>query len=89
VQNDRELAPALALAGLTVPFAAANTILDDEQAAARSSFEFNEKDSTLSIEWSGAIVPGMADYLRTALDSGQRPWPRLAGCSAITSPMLR
>ena|SRR5215831_826048 len=58
----------IALAELTALFASANTKSDDEQAAASSSFEFNEKDGTLSIEWSGPIVPGVADYLRTALD---------------------
>jgi hypothetical protein len=36
--------------GAQVPFASANTKSDDEQTAACSSFEFNEKDGTLSIE---------------------------------------
>jgi membrane-bound ClpP family serine protease len=60
------LAAAVAIAALTLPLADANATSDDEQAS--SSLEFNEKDGTLSIEWSGPIVPGMADYLRGALD---------------------
>ena len=61
------LAAALAMAALTLPSAAANATPDEEQAAASSSLEFNKKDDTLNIEWSGPIAPGMADYLRTAL----------------------
>jgi hypothetical protein len=53
---------------LTLPLAAANATSDDEQAAASSSLEFNEKDGSLNMEWSGPILPGMADYLRAALD---------------------
>jgi hypothetical protein len=49
------LAAAVAIAALTLPVAAANATPDEEQAAARSSLEF-------------PIVPGMADYLRTAFD---------------------
>jgi membrane-bound ClpP family serine protease len=60
------LAAAVAIAALTLPLADANATSDDEQAS--SSLEFNEKDGTLSIEWSGPIVPGMADYLRGVLD---------------------
>jgi hypothetical protein len=41
---------------------------DEDKTASSSSFEFNEKDGTLRIEWSGPIVLGMADYLRGALD---------------------
>src|SRR5262249_38293493 len=40
-----------------------------DQEAPSSSVEFNKKDGTLSIKWSGPIVLGMADYLRTALDT--------------------
>src|SRR5262249_51693233 len=40
---------------------AAKATSDDEEAAASSSLEFNE--------WSGPILPGMADYLRAALDT--------------------
>jgi ATP-dependent protease ClpP protease subunit len=60
------LAAAVAIAPLTLPLADTDATSDDEQAS--SSFEFNEKDGTLSIAWSGPIVPGMADYLRAALD---------------------
>ena len=60
------LAVAVAIAALTLPLADANATSDDEQAS--SSLEFNEKDGTLSIEWSGPTVPGMADYLHTALN---------------------
>ena len=62
------LAAAVAIAALTLPVAAANATPDDEQAAASSSLEFDEKDGTLNIEWSGPILPGMEDYLRAALD---------------------
>jgi hypothetical protein len=50
---------------------------DEDETASSSSFEFNEKDGTLSIAWSGPIVPGMADYLRTArrCGNGRRPRP--------------
>jgi hypothetical protein len=50
------LAVAVAIAALTLPLADANATSDDEQAS--SSLEFNEKDGTLSIEWSGPTVPG-------------------------------
>jgi hypothetical protein len=60
------LAAAVATAALSLPLAAATAAEDEEWPS--SSFQFNEKDGTLIIEWSGPIVPGMADYLRTALD---------------------
>jgi hypothetical protein len=47
------LAAAVAIAPLTLPLADANVTSGDEQAGASSSFEFNEKDGTLSIAWSG------------------------------------
>jgi hypothetical protein len=61
------LAAAVAIAAIILPVAAATATPDEEQAAARSSLEFDKKDDTLNIEWS-PIVPGMAVYLRTALD---------------------
>jgi hypothetical protein len=61
------LVAAVVIAALTPALAAANATSDDEQAAS-SSLEFNKEDHTLNIEWSGPIVLGMADYLRTALD---------------------
>jgi hypothetical protein len=60
------LAGAVAIAPLTLSLADTDATSDDEQAS--SSFEFNETDRTLSIAWSGPIIPGMADDLRTALD---------------------
>jgi hypothetical protein len=62
------LAAAVAIAALTLPVATPAATPDEDETASSSSFEFNEKDGTLSIEWSGPIVPGMADYLRGALD---------------------
>src|SRR5262249_926635 len=62
------LRPAVAIVGLTLPLAGANAASDEDQEAPSSSVEFNKKDGTLSIKWSGPIVLGMADYLRTALD---------------------
>src|SRR2546428_2824553 len=62
------LAAVVVILALTLPLAAANATSDDEQAAASSSLEFNEKDGSLNMEWSGPILPGMADYLRAALD---------------------
>jgi hypothetical protein len=62
------LAAVAVILALTLPLAAANATSDDEQAAASSSLEFNEKDGSLNMEWSGPILPGMADYLRAALD---------------------
>jgi hypothetical protein len=59
---------AVAIAPLTLRIAAPAATPDEDETASSSSFEFNKKDGTLSIEWSGPIVPGMADYLRTALD---------------------
>jgi hypothetical protein len=63
------LVAAVVIAGLTPALGAAKATSDGEQAAASSSLEFNEKDGTLNIEWSGPILPGMADYLRAALDT--------------------
>jgi membrane-bound ClpP family serine protease len=65
------------VAALTPALAAAKATSDDEQAAASSSLEFNEKDDTLNIEWSGPILPGMADYLRAALDTYATPFHRV------------
>jgi hypothetical protein len=61
------LAAAVALAALAPPLAPANAASAEEQAAASASLDFNEEDATLYIEWSGPIVGGMADYLRSAL----------------------
>jgi hypothetical protein len=62
------LAAALAIAPLTLRVVAPAATPDEDDTPTTSSFEFNEQDGTLSIAWSGAIAPGMADYLRTALD---------------------
>jgi hypothetical protein len=63
------LVAAVVIAALTPALAAAKATSPDEQAAASSSLEFNEKDGTLNIEWSGPILPGMAGYLRATLDT--------------------
>jgi hypothetical protein len=60
------LAAAVATAALSLPLAAATAAEGEEWPS--SSFQFNEKDGTVIIEWPGPIVPGMADYLRTAID---------------------
>jgi hypothetical protein len=60
------LAATVATAPLTLSLADTDATSDDDQAS--SSFEFNETDRTLSIAWSGPIIPGTADDLRTALD---------------------
>jgi hypothetical protein len=62
------LAVAVAVAVLTLLLAPANAVPGVEQPAAGASFEFNKEDGTLYIDWSGPIVAGMADDLRTALD---------------------
>jgi ATP-dependent protease ClpP protease subunit len=62
------LAAAVAIATVTPCVAAPTATPDEEETAATSSLEFNDEDGTLTIEWSGPIVPGMTDYLRTALD---------------------
>jgi hypothetical protein len=59
-------AVAVAVAALTLPVALANAARAEETPAG-ASLDFNKKDGTLYIEWSGPIVAGMADYLRTAL----------------------
>src|SRR5438034_2333446 len=60
------LAAAVAIAALT-PLVPANAAPGKEQAAANASLDFNKKNGTLYIEWSGPIVAGMADYLSTEL----------------------
>jgi hypothetical protein len=55
------VAAAVAIAPLTLRVAAPAATPDEDETASTSSFEFNEKDGTLSIEWSGPIVPVMAD----------------------------
>jgi hypothetical protein len=62
------LAVAVAVAVLTLLLAPANAVPGVEQPAAGASFEFNKEDGTLYIDWSGPIVAGMADDLRTTLD---------------------
>src|SRR5262245_45485491 len=63
------LAAAVAIAALTQPLAPANAAPAEEQAPARASLDFNEEDATLYIDWSGPILAGMADYLRTRTQS--------------------
>jgi hypothetical protein len=62
------LAPAAAIAVLTLLLTSANAAPSEEQPAAGASVEFNKEDGTLYIDWLGPIVAGMADNLRAALD---------------------
>jgi len=62
------LAATIAIAALTSALAAAEGPSGEQEATGISSLDFNKEDATLSIEWSGPISPGMADYLHTALD---------------------
>jgi hypothetical protein len=56
-----QVGPALsAIVVLTLSPAAANATSDDEQAAASSSLEFNEKDGSLNMEWSGNVPAGVS-----------------------------
>jgi hypothetical protein len=52
---------------LTLPFASAGPASAQEQAPAVLSLEFNQADGILEIEWSGLIVAGVADELRTSV----------------------
>jgi hypothetical protein len=56
------------MAALTPPVGAADAASDEGSPAPTSSLEFNPQDGSLNIEWSGPIVPGMADYVRGAFD---------------------
>ncbi len=56
------------MAALTSPVRAADAAAHEQWPAATASLEFNEQDGSLNIEWSGPIVPGMAEYLRSAID---------------------
>ena len=56
---------AVPIAMTAVALVVANAASAEEAIGASSSLEFNDKDGTLNIEWSGPIVPGMADYLRS------------------------
>lgn len=62
------LAPAAAIAVLTLLLTSANAAPSEQQPAAGASVEFNKEDGTLYIDWLGPIVAGMADNLRAALD---------------------
>ena len=62
------IAAAVAAAALTLPVASADAASDERWPAPTSSLEFNPQDGSLNIEWSGPIVPGMADYVRGAFD---------------------
>jgi hypothetical protein len=71
------LAAAVALAALAPPLAPANAASAEAPAPAGASLDFNEEDATLYIEWSGPIVGGMADYLRSALGKYGTPSHRV------------
>jgi hypothetical protein len=71
------LAAAAAIAVLTLLLAAANAVPGVEQPAAGASFEFNKEDGTLYIDWSGPMVVGMADDLRTGFDKYGRVLDRV------------
>jgi len=57
----------VAALALTLPFASAGPASAQEQAPAVLSLEFNQADGILEIEWSGLIVAGVADELRTSV----------------------
>jgi hypothetical protein len=57
----------VAALALTLPFASADPASAQEQAPAVLSLEFNQADGILEIEWSGLIVAGVADELRTSV----------------------
>jgi hypothetical protein len=56
---------AVAVAMTAVALVVANAASAEEPMAGNASLEFNDKDGTLNIEWSGPIARGMADYLRS------------------------
>src|ERR671930_195868 len=62
------VAAAVAMAALMLPVATAEAASDEERPEPTPSLEFNQQDGSLNIEWSGPIVPGMADYVRSTLD---------------------
>jgi ATP-dependent protease ClpP protease subunit len=57
----------VAALALTLPFASVDPASAQEQAPAVLSLEFNQADGILEIEWSGLIVAGVADELRTSV----------------------
>jgi len=61
--NRAALAVAIAIAAVVL--IGANKASAEEPMAGNASLEFNDKDGTLNIEWSGPIARGMADYLRS------------------------
>jgi hypothetical protein len=61
------LAAAVAAVAVIPPFASANPVPAEDQKPAGMSLEFNQANGRLEIEWSGPIVAGMADDLRTAV----------------------
>jgi hypothetical protein len=61
------LAAAVAVVALALPFVLSNAAPAEEQSPAGVSLDFDAKDGTLYIEWSGPIVAGTADDLRAAL----------------------
>jgi hypothetical protein len=61
------LAAAVAVVALALPFVLSNAAPAEEQSPAGASLDFDKKDGTLYIEWSGPILAGMVDDLRAAL----------------------
>ena len=61
------LAVAIAVAALVLLVAPAAAAWEEDQKPAGMSLEFNQANGRLEIEWSGPIVAGMADDLRTAV----------------------
>src|SRR5262245_17280831 len=56
---------AVAIAIAAVALIGANKASAEEPIAGNASLQFDDKDGTLNIEWSGPIARGMADYLRS------------------------
>ena len=60
------LAAVVAVVALALPLVLSNAAPAEEQSPASASLDFDKKDGTLYIEWSGPLVAGMADDLHAA-----------------------
>jgi hypothetical protein len=66
------LAAAVAVVALALPFVLSNAAPAEERSPAGVSLDFDEKEGTIYIEWSGPIVAGTADDLRDEQTHPQR-----------------
>jgi hypothetical protein len=78
----------VAVVALALPFVLSNAAPAEEQSPAGVSLDFDKKDGTLHIEWSGPIVAGTADDLRAALGKyvGAQNSKHRAGEGAVVGP---